>query len=154
MTTAITPPDPTTRGSHLLVALMGVLRRLKGRQLHGRVDPASLFVLHQVAANAPVRLTELARCMALDPSTVSRHVRQLELNGYLTRTGDPADRRAARLTLTDQGQAVMDEAMRARVAILDQALAGWTEADLDTLTTLMTRLAAALDRQVDETETR
>jgi DNA-binding MarR family transcriptional regulator len=113
-----------------------------------------VFVLHNVQGKEPLRVSELARCMALDASTVSRHVMHLVHRGYLTRTGDPADRRAARLTLTDQGQAVMDEAMRARVAILDQALAGWTEADLDTLTTLMTRLAAALDRQVDETETR
>jgi DNA-binding MarR family transcriptional regulator len=153
VTTAITPPGPTT-GHRLFVALMGVGRRLKSRPIDGRVDPASLFVLHQVAANAPVRLTELARCMALDPSTVSRHVRQLETSGYLARTGDPDDRRAARLRLTDQGQAVMDEAMRARIAILDQAVAGWSDADLDTLTTLMTRLAAALDRQADETEIR
>ena len=153
MTTAITPPDPDT-GRRLFVALMGVVRRLKGRQIDGRVDPASVYVLHQVAATAPVRLTELARCMALDPSTVSRHVRQLETSGYLTRTDDPLDRRAARLRLTDQGQSFMDEAMRARIAILDQAVAGWNEADLDTLTTLMTRLAAALDRQADETENR
>jgi DNA-binding MarR family transcriptional regulator len=133
---------------------MGVGRRLKARTGDGRVDPASLFVLHQVAANAPVRLTELARCMALDPSTVSRHVRQLQAGGYLARTGDPDDRRAARLRLTEQGQAVMDEAMRARIAILDQAVDGWTEEDIDTLTTLITRLADALERQADETETR
>jgi DNA-binding MarR family transcriptional regulator len=133
---------------------MGVGRRLRPRPPDGRVDAASVFVLHHVAANAPVRLSELARCMALDPSTVSRHVGQLERHGYLTRSGDPDDRRAARLRLTGKGQAVMDEAMRARIAVLDQAVAGWSEADLDTLTMLMTRLAEALDRQADGTETR
>ena len=151
MPTAITPPDPTT-SRNLLVAIMGVARRLKPRTVDGRVDPASVFVLHQLAANAPIRLTELARCMGLDPSTVSRHIRQLETSGYVTRAGDPDDRRAARLELTDTGQAVMDEAMRSRIAIIDQAVTGWSDADVRMLTTLMTRLATALDRQADETE--
>ncbi len=153
MPTPITPPDPTT-GRSLLVAIMGVGRRLKPRTVDGRVDPASVFVLHQLAANAPARLTELARCMGLDPSTISRHIRQLETSGYVTRADDPDDRRAARLRLTDRGQAVMDEAMRSRIAIIDKAVAGWSDDDVHTLTTLMTRLAAALDRQADETEIR
>ena len=153
MPTAITPPDPTT-GRSLLVAIMGVARRLKPRTVDGRVDPASVFVLHQLAANAPVRLTELARCVGLDPSTVSRHINQLATGGYVTKADDPDDRRAARLQLTDSGQAVMDEAMRSRIAILDQAVMGWSEDDVRTLTTLMTRLATALDRQADETEIR
>ena len=153
MPTAITPPDPTT-GRSLFVAIMGVARRLKPRTVDGRVDPASVFVLHQLAANAPVRLTELARCMGLDPSTVSRHVRQLETSGYVARAGDPLDRRAARLELTATGQEVMDEAMRSRIAIIEKAVTGWSEDDLRALTTLMTRLATALDRQADETEIR
>jgi DNA-binding MarR family transcriptional regulator len=139
-------PHEDTSGRRLLLALLTVGRRLKSRSAVGGLDSASVFVLHNLRGNEPLRVSELARCMALDASTVSRHVMQLVRRGYLTRTGDPDDRRACRLALTDRGRALLDEAMAARVAIVDDAIAGWPERDRETLTALMARLAADLDR--------
>lgn len=139
-----------TTGRELLVALITVGRRLKPRTAEGRLDPASVFLLHQVLANEPLRVSELARCAALDSSTVSRHVRGLENGGYLIRAGDPDDRRASRLRLTDRGRAFLQRAMAARVAIVEQAIADWPEEDRATLTKLMTRLAESIDRLTPE----
>jgi DNA-binding MarR family transcriptional regulator len=133
---------------------MTIARRLKARPTGGRLDRGSVFVLHHVLANAPLRVSELAKSMVLDSSTVSRHVSHLEDGGYLTRTGDPDDRRASRVLLTDKGRAVLDEAMRAQSAIVDRAIANWSEQDRQTLTLLMTRLAESVDRLAAETETR
>jgi DNA-binding MarR family transcriptional regulator len=133
---------------------MTIARRLKTRAAGGRLDRGSVFVLHQVLANAPLRVSELAKCMALDSSTVSRHVSHLEEGGYLTRTGDPDDRRASRVLLTDKGRAVLEEAMQAQSAVVDRAIADWSEQDRATLTSLMTRLAESVDRLAAETETR
>src|SRR6266536_1507508 len=105
------------------------------------VCSSDLYVLHHVEAHAPMRVSELAKCMELDSSTVSRHIRNLEEGGYLSRTDDPDDRRATRIGLTDSGRAVLDESTRARAAVVDEATAGWSEADRETLRTLMTRLA-------------
>jgi DNA-binding MarR family transcriptional regulator len=139
-------PHEDTSGRQLLLALLTVGRRLKSHSAVGGLDSASVFVLHNLRGNEPLRVSELARCMALDASTVSRHVMQLVRRGYLTRTGDPDDRRACRLALTDRGRALLDEAMAARVATVDDAIAGWPERDRETLTALMARLAADLDR--------
>ena len=143
-----TPSSPRhdSSGRRLLLALLTVGRRLKSRSAVGGLDSASVFVLHNVQGNEPLRVSELARYMALDASTVSRHVMHLVHRGYLTRTGDPDDRRACRLALTDRGRALLDEAMAARVATVDDAIAGWPERDRETLTALMARLAADLDR--------
>jgi DNA-binding MarR family transcriptional regulator len=92
--------------------------------------------------------------MDLDSSTVSRHIRHLEENGYLSRTDDPDDRRATRIDLTERGRAVLEESVRARVAVIDAATADWSEADRETLETLMTRLADSIDRQAAESRTR
>jgi DNA-binding MarR family transcriptional regulator len=143
---ASSSPPPNTSGRRLLLALLAVGRRLKSRPAVGGLDSASVFVLHNVQGNEPLRVSELARCMALDASTVSRHVMHLVHRGYLTRTGDPDDRRACRLRLTDRGRALLEEAMAARVATIDDAIAHWPAQDRETLTTLMTRLAADLDR--------
>jgi DNA-binding MarR family transcriptional regulator len=133
---------------------MTVARRLKPRTADGRLDRASVSVLHHVSLKAPLRLSELAKCMGLDSSTVSRHVSHLEEGGYLTRTGDPADRRASRVLLTDKGRDILDEAMRNQAAIFDRAIADWPEADRDRLTSLMTQLAESIDRLAGEPETR
>jgi DNA-binding MarR family transcriptional regulator len=135
-----------------MLALMTISRRLRSRIGASDLDPSSVFVLHHVAEKAPLRLSELARCIRLDSSTVSRQVKNLEDLGYLERSGDPDDRRASRVRLTDQGRAVLDGAMRARAALVDSATADWSVQDRDQLTTLMTRLMESVDR-VAETET-
>src|SRR6266511_3719973 len=84
--------------------MMTIARRLKPRATDSRLDPASVWVLHYVEAQAPLRVSELAKCMDLDSSTVSRHIRHLEENGYLSRTDDPACRqhRSAGRRIEDQ----------------------------------------------------
>src|SRR5919198_2481869 len=134
-------PATPSPGQQLLVALLAVSRRLKPRPPDSRLDPASVFVLHHLHASGPLRVSELARCLQLDASTVSRHVAHLQDGGYLTRSGDPDDRRATRVLLTDRGRAVLDETMRARAAVVDRATSDWPDRDRETLTTLMTRLA-------------
>jgi DNA-binding MarR family transcriptional regulator len=149
-----TPTHQATTGEELVVALLTVARRLRSRLPEGRIDPAMMFVLHHVQGRGSLRVSELAACMGLDASTASRHVRQLEDGGYLARTGDPDDRRASRLRLTRRGRAALDQAMRARAALVDRGIADWPEADRAALATLMTRLADSLDRLAADPETR
>ena len=145
--------DATT-GQQLVVSLLAVGRRLKARLPQSNLDPAMMFVLHQVQANGSLRVSELAGCMGLDASTASRHVRHLEDGGYLARTGDPGDRRASRIRLTPKGRAALARAMRARAAVVDRAIAGWPAGDRAALTTLLIRLADSLDRLAADSETR
>jgi DNA-binding MarR family transcriptional regulator len=149
-----TLPTETTTGQDLMVTLLAVSRRLKSRLPQGQVDSAMMFVLHQVHANGSLRVSELAGCMGLDTSTASRHVRHLEDSGFLARTGDPGDRRASRIRLTPKGRAALARAMRARAAVVDRAMAGWSAEDRTALTTLLARLADSLDRLAADSETR
>jgi DNA-binding MarR family transcriptional regulator len=152
-----TTPIGATAGQQLLLALMTIGRRMRSRASDASgLDPSTAFVLHHVAENAPVRVSELARCTRLDSSTVSRHVRHLEEAGYLARSGDPDDRRASRLRLTDKGRARLEEAMRAKAALLDRAIADWPPEDRERLAALATRLVESIDRLTgtETTETR
>ena len=149
-----TATRPATTGQDLVVSLLTVARRLRSRLPEGRIDPAMMFVLHHVQGRGSLRVSELAGTTGLDTSTASRHVRQLEQGGYLARTGDPDDRRAFQVRLTRRGRAALDQAMRARAAVLDRAVADWPSHDRAALATLMTRLAESLDRLADNPETR
>jgi len=149
-----TVPTDATTGQQLVVSLLAVSRRLKARLPQSNLDPAMMFVLHQVQVNGSLRVSELAGCMGLDASTASRHVRHLEGGGYLARTDDPGDRRASRIRLTPKGRAALARAMRGRAAVVDRAIAGWPAGDRAALTTLLIRLADSLDRLAADSETR
>ncbi|MEQ7006492.1 MarR family transcriptional regulator [Actinopolymorpha sp. B17G11] len=130
----------------LLVALMRMIRLIKRTQPTA-IEPALQYVLYTVNCAGPLRLSDLAEQVQLDVSTVSRHARALETSGYLQRTVDPDDRRAAHLSVTNAGRQVLDDAFARRRANLDAALADWPEGDLHTLERLLNRLADDLEHQ-------
>jgi len=128
-------------GEDVLVGLWRVIRRLKSSAAALGGDPAALHVIHMVKEHGPLRLTALAEAAMLDASTVSRHVQHLEAAGHLARTTDPDDRRATLIAVTESGQAQLGQALAARGRLLDDALAGWPEADRAALARLLSRLA-------------
>lgn len=104
-----------------------------------------ITLLRAITTHGPVRISDLAAWQGVDKSTVTPQVRRLEERGLVSRQGDPADRRATLLTLTDPGRQTlrnMDEAGR---RLFGQALDSWPDADRRTLAALMQRLAAELD---------
>ena len=71
-------------------------------------------------------------------------MRSLEAAGHLARTGDPDDRRATRIAVTDSGQALLREALRrARAGSTTPSPPG-RAADRAALATLLSRLAEDL----------
>ena len=131
-------------GDDLLTALTALLTHLKGKS--GDPDSsARAFLLGHVERLAPVRATDLADHVALDVSTISRHLRGLEDAGLLTRSPDPDDKRASLLSLTDEGRVALDHAVRARTALLEGATAAWPAEDVADLTLLLARLAHDLE---------
>jgi DNA-binding MarR family transcriptional regulator len=131
----------TAEGEQVLVGLWAVVRRLKAVAAAAGGDPAALHIVHMVHEHGPLRVTALAEIALLDASTVSRHVSALEAAGHLARTGDPDDRRASRIAVTESGEALLREALAARGRVLDEALASWRAEDRTTLTALLKRLA-------------
>jgi DNA-binding MarR family transcriptional regulator len=125
-------------------ALLAVMTNLKSQMTRTGHDFAPAFVLYRVAENEPVRVSDLATSCGLDASTVSRHVKTLEEEGYVARSGDPNDRRASRVALTERGRSYLADLMALRTRFVSGALADWSPADRTTLLDLTQRLAAAL----------
>ncbi|WP_194903648.1 MarR family winged helix-turn-helix transcriptional regulator [Catenulispora rubra] len=100
-----------------------------------------MSVLSAVATHGPVRLSKVAEHVGLDPSTVSRHVQNLERAGFLAKAADPTDRRAAKLHATDAGVARLQEAWRRRAAVIRDGLSHWAPEDLRLFKVLLERFA-------------
>jgi DNA-binding MarR family transcriptional regulator len=104
------------------------------------VDPGALAVLAHLVRGGVCRQGALAEGSLLDPSTVSRHVAALVRARLVERRPDPADGRAVVLVATGEGEAVVDGLQATRDRMLRIALQDWSEADLDSLAALMSRL--------------
>ena len=126
--------------------ISSLVRGLKDLNAHAiaasglRIEPAGMHVLGRLATLGPVRLTELAAALGLDPSSVSRQVTAVERAGYVVREADPDDGRATRLVLTEKGHRAVDLVQAKRAQALTVLTPGWTATDLEELATRLARL--------------
>ena len=110
-----------------------------------RCEQAGAGVLSRLELMGPVRLTDLAASLGLDPSSVSRQVTSLERAGWLLREKDPSDQRAQRLKLTASGAAVVAVLRTARQQALARLTPEWSEQELDDLARCLARLNTDLE---------
>jgi DNA-binding MarR family transcriptional regulator len=128
--------------------LLRGLKDINGHVLEAtgvRCEQAGAHVLGRLDLLGPVRLTELAHALGLDPSSVSRQVTALERFGLVAREKDPADQRAQRLHLTDKGSDIVAVLRRARAEALERMTPGWSAQDIDDLTDRLARLNHELE---------
>ncbi len=138
------PPSPEHRvlppGEQVVIEAFRVARTLGAadRSIGG---PPRAWLLHRLALAPGIRVADLADGCGLDASTASRHVRTLEDAGLVTRVGDPEDRRAARLSVTPDGQQALESALRVRGDLVSRATANWSATDRGQLAALLGRLS-------------
>jgi DNA-binding MarR family transcriptional regulator len=128
----------------LLAAARGVLRRM-APAVHPDLDAEGLRLLVTVArfcerSGRGVRGTELVEVLGVHKSSVSRGVSHLEELGLLARAPDDRDARAHLLTLTERGQAGLEEGRRRRSDEIATALAGWTPEEVEAAAAVLHRL--------------
>lgn len=119
----------------------GELRRRTTVDLARGLHP----VLHTIGWAGPIRTTELADALALDSSTVSRHVARLEQQGLVERVDDELDRRASRLVLSREGRRMTEALADGWEEILTEQLSNIGESDSRVLVAEILKLVGALD---------
>lgn len=80
---------------------------------------AQLKLLSLIQRSGPLRSTDIADALGQAPRTVTEAVDGLERDRLVVRTPDPRDRRAKRISLTEEGKAVIRD-----VAPLKDAIGG------------------------------
>ena len=112
------------------------------------------WLLVRVSEQGPLRLSDLAGTVELDLSTISRQIRDLVASGLIARTPDPADGRAAFLSLTEEGVAVLEAVSESRRQVLAEAVADWTDEERNAMASGLFRLGSGLQhlRDLDSTE--
>ena len=81
-----------------------------------------LWAIKVIAEAAPIKVSELARCMYLHPATVVGILDRLEGRGLVSRTRSQEDRRVVEIELTGQGKELVAKAPEVAQGLLVRGL--------------------------------
>jgi DNA-binding MarR family transcriptional regulator len=98
------------------------------------------------ASGAGASVGDVADYMVIEHSTASRLVGRLVESGLLAKTNSPLDQRRCVLNLTEVGRKALDDVTDRRRQMVADSVAGWSVRDVDTLLTLLDRLADDFER--------
>jgi MarR family transcriptional regulator, organic hydroperoxide resistance regulator len=103
-------------------------------------------MMHLWAAGV-VRQADLINALVVDPSTVTKMLQRLQRAGNVSRTTDPADRRAVLVEATESSRVLRPEIEAAQKTLEERTVAGLDPAERAELHRLLEKVAANLRLQ-------
>ena len=103
---------------------------------------AQFQLLAKVARSEGINQAGLADLLDMEPISVCRTIDRMEAAGLVTRKPDPNDRRAHLIYMTDAARPALAKMQETAAEIFDELLTGFSEAEQQSLLTLLTRLHA------------
>ena len=126
-------------------------RTLKASGL-GLSEAQSRVLAHLERLDGGLSQTQLANELEMEKAPLGRLLDRMEESGHITREPDPADRRARKVFINDQGMAVLPDMREAARSMFDEALKDVPSAKLDTMLEVLTIIKANLSAlDLDET---
>lgn len=108
------------------------------------LKPAQLDVLMNLYRHPGISQHDLARKLLVGRSNITMLLPQLEKRALVRREPDAKDRRVMRLTLTEDGGALLMRALKAYGALIEKAMSASTPEQCDLIGAHMQRVADAL----------
>lgn len=158
----MTEPDPVDREQQLLAIhqfvdlVVASSRSPRQRERMTRaaglpVTEAGSSLLRSISRHGPITLSNLAARIGLDQSTVSRQIQALEASDLIERSPDPADGRSSLISLSTDGERLLERVREVARHDYDAALAEWTDDERATFAAMLDRFRRALvDAEVDD----
>jgi DNA-binding MarR family transcriptional regulator len=117
-----------------------------------RIDKAGIALLFKLQrhGDSPLRVTDLADLLGVDPPTVTRKVQQLERLGFVIREADAEDGRATRIQLTQEGRDTLESVLVAHREFLARVFATWADKDLKTFASLLERFSETIRIEMEK----
>ena len=131
--------------SQLRLAVLRLSRRLR-QQAVGDITASQVSALASIAKHGELSLGTLASIERIAPPSMTRIAASLEAQGLVVRRSDEADRRVARMAISDSGRAVLDEIRNRRDAYLAVRIRDLSEEDRD----LLAKAVPLLERLAEE----
>lgn len=94
------------------------------------IQPAAFHIVRWLYSYGATNAATLAESTAMDRSSVSRLVKQLQDLGYVNREASPNDGRGVVLSLTEYGQQKIIDALKEKESVYYERLSDWKDAEL------------------------
>jgi len=137
--------DRTLATRTAYVELLAADRRLRGREQMD-LSFTQVRALVQLADRGELTAGEFAKAAEVTPASATGMLDQLEKAGIVSRQRSAEDRRRVVVTITDEGQALVDRKRQRWNQVWDEALAGVDDDALAAAADVMRRLADAFSR--------
>ena len=132
----------------LLAQVSRLLRRGFDERVRGiGVTRPQWQVLSLLKMHAGSNQGTLAEMLEVEPITLGRMIDRLQDAGLVERRADPADRRAWRIHLTDEGDALLERLRPLARAALTSALDGVSDTERAHFVTVLERMRGNLSRK-------
>lgn len=132
--------------TQLRLVVMRLARRLR-QEAGSDITWSQHSALATVERLGPISLKDLAEAESITPPSMTRISTCLEERGLVVRTADAADRRVARLAITDAGRQLLEHTRERRDAYLAERLAALDPQARATLTAAVPILQGLIGEQ-------
>ncbi|WP_084523602.1 MarR family winged helix-turn-helix transcriptional regulator [Nocardia inohanensis] len=117
------PEDLTVAAAELRIISSRLLRHLRTARAGLDITPSQAVALSRLGSDGPSTVADLARAERVRPQSMRLTVAALEDRGYLTRAPHPTDQRQNLLSLTPEGERLLNQAHDAKEDWLAESIA-------------------------------
>ncbi|HEY7104915.1 MAG TPA: MarR family transcriptional regulator [Acidimicrobiia bacterium] len=138
---------PEAVAARLRLANARLARRVRQESMSAGDDltASRLAALGTIESLGPITLGDLAEAEQVQPPSMTRIVARLEETGLARRVVDPADRRVARVEITDAGRQTLARSRTRKAAFLAKRVARLSAEDRATLAAALPILEQLID---------
>jgi DNA-binding MarR family transcriptional regulator len=119
---------------------LGMVQRDIARHAMAELGTQGFHALAVLQVHGPLRVSDVAQRLGVDLSVASRQIASLAAEGFVERHEDSRDRRAQLVAVTRSGRRVLRESHRRMVAAFTRVLEGWSDEDVNALSSGLERL--------------
>ena len=119
---------------------LGMVQRDIARHAMAELGTQGFHALAVLQVHGPLRVSDVAQRLGVDLSVASRQIASLAAEGFVERREDSRDRRAQLVAVTRSGRRVLRESHRRMVAAFTRVLEGWSDEDVNALSSGLERL--------------
>lgn len=137
-------PDTAADLVYQIFDLQRAVRCIATANVRGQDTGVALQGVLRFVGEGESRATRLAERLGVSAPVLSRHIAELEEQGYVVRRQDPDDGRAQLVALTPSGIEKLRDIEEQRTAVLQDYLRDWSEEDAGNTATTLRRLTESL----------
>ncbi|XRG80007.1 MarR family transcriptional regulator [Rossellomorea sp. GAMAL-10_SWC] len=110
------------------------------------ISQSRLEILNQLFEYGEVSQSQLQKTLKIDSAAITRHLKQLELNGKITRRKCETDNRITLVRLTQIGQDQMSSLWKEKVEFVNKMLIGFSEEEIDLTIEYLNRIQVNMNQ--------